>query len=159
MNAATIALSLAIMVPGGSSSDLASEKMSMREYRSQALAEERAQRRMVPQPSRSASAPSSAPRGGASGLITTVARGRGLSESDISMLLYIANKESTLGRNPAAYDSSRKYIGLFQLGPHLGSTEERLCDTWNTNRAISYIQRRYGSVGAAYQFHLRNNWY
>lgn len=99
------------------------------------------------------------PTGNGSAVIRRIGAEMGLSAAEIDMLLWIANKESNIGSNPRAYDTSRKYLGLFQLGPHLGTVEQRLNDDWNTRRAIRYMVGRYGSVTKAYQFWRSNGWY
>lgn len=97
--------------------------------------------------------------GDKSGLIRSIASSLGYSAEEINMLLYIAEHESNCGRHPQTYNSSRKYIGIFQLGPHLGSTEQRLNDDYNIRRAIRYMVGRYGSIAKAYQFKRANGWY
>lgn len=97
--------------------------------------------------------------GDKSGLIRSIASSLGYSAEEINMLLYIAEHESNCGRHPQTYNPSRKYIGIFQLGPHLGSVEQRLNDDYNIRRAIRYMVGRYGSIAKAYQFKRANGWY
>ena len=100
-----------------------------------------------------------APSGSKAGLIRSIASSLGYSSDDINKLIYIAEHESNCGLHPQTYNPSRKYIGIFQLGPHLGSTEQRLNDNYNISRAIRYMVGRYGSIAKAYQFKRANGWY
>lgn len=106
----------------------------------------------------SASVPSGT-SGGQADLIRSIAASRGLSESEAAGLVEIARRESTIGANPEAYNSSRECVGLFQLDSDKGTTEQRLDDTWNTNRAIDYIEERYGSVEGAIAHSNAKGWY
>lgn len=97
--------------------------------------------------------------GDKSGLIRSIASSLGCSAEEINMLLYIAEHESNCGRHPQTYNPNLKHIGIFQLGPHLGSVEQRLNDDYNIRRAIRYMVGRYGSIAKAYQFKRANGWY
>jgi len=126
---------------------------------------------VVPMPKRMTATPHATPRkatrrspqppvtyrGSGSVVIRSVAREMGCTSKEIEMLLYIAKHESGLRCN--AVSRTGKYVGLFQLGPHLGTYEQRIDPNWNTRRAIKYMRGRYGSIARAYAFKRSHGWY
>ena len=90
-------------------------------------------------------------------IIKLVASENKCTSQEIKMLLYVAKHES--GYRVHARSRSGKYLGLFQLGPHLGSKAKRMDPAWNTKRAIRYMRGRYGSVAKAYRFKRAHGWY
>jgi hypothetical protein len=79
---------------------------------------------------------------------------RRLSEADTKRLLWLARKESTY-RNWATNGSCK---GLFQLMTKQPKSKWAN-PKWNTNRAITYIFDRYGSVANAVAHSQRYGWY
>ena len=114
-------------------------------------------KRKVSTPRLAPTAPSRTYGSSGADIIRQVAAQHGCSGEETRMLLDIAHHESTHRVN--AVSATGKYVGLFQLGPHLGSYEQRLDPYWNTARAIRYMRGRYGSIAAAYHFRNANNWY
>lgn len=86
--------------------------------------------------------------------IKTVAKKRGYSSADISRLLRIAKRESHF-RNKATNGPCK---GMFQLNTRK-SKSKWANPYWNTNRAITYIKKRYGSPGGALRHIRRTGWY
>lgn len=97
--------------------------------------------------------------GNGASIIREVAAQMGCTAAEINMLLYIAAHEAGPALNVNAVSETGKYVGLFQLGPHLGTYSQRIDPYWNTARAIKYMRGRYGSIAAAYQFKRKNGWY
>jgi len=160
VNVATIALVLVLLVPVDSVDTVRQEKLELLNRGSnitQTIEPVPAKRTDIPTSNRGSSMTSRSYSGNGADIIRTVASQQGCTGEETQMLLEIARKESTL--RPNAVSKTGKYVGLFQLGPHLGSYEERIDPYWNTARAIRYMRGRYGSISAAYSFRAKNNWY
>ena len=51
-------------------------------------------------------------------------------------------------------------IKLGGKGAHAGITQAEAFDpAWSTRYAVGYMRGRYGSIAAAYAFHIRHGWY
>lgn len=100
-----------------------------------------------------------ASQGHSADTIRKVAAERGLTEQDTANLLEIARRESTVGKNPKAYEQGRENVGLFQLSSDKGTHAQRADDEWATNKAIDYIKERYGSTDAAIAHSNEKGWY
>lgn len=90
-------------------------------------------------------------------IIREVALQNNCTQSDIDLLMTIADKESSFQSD--AVNSSGDCVGLFQLDSNKGSMSQRLDPRYNTNKAIEYMRARYGSIEGAYNFRLVNHWY
>ncbi len=91
--------------------------------------------------------------------IRKVATERGLTDKDTANLIEIARRESTVGKNPVAYEQGRENVGLFQLSSDKGTHAQRADDEWATNKAIDYINKRYGSTDGAIAHSNAKGWY
>jgi len=87
-------------------------------------------------------------------VLKEVAKKRGYSSKDISRLMRIAKRESHWG-NRAANGPCK---GMFQVNTHKPKSTWAN-PYWNTNRAISYIEKRYGSPAGAIRHIQRTGWY
>lgn len=85
-------------------------------------------------------------------LVRRIARAHGYGAGDVEALVTLCRRESTF--RPGATNGSCK--GLFQLK----TRNPRWSDpAWNTDSAISYIERRYGSPRAALAHSYSRGWY
>ncbi len=88
--------------------------------------------------------------------IAKVGRERGLSQSEIDALLWIAKRESNY--HPTSVSSGGCY-GLFQLSRGMAGGHPWKDAAWNTKRAIRYMKGRYGGVMKAKAFWMSHHWY
>ena len=90
-------------------------------------------------------------------IISETANSNGCTINEIDTLLEIARCESIF--NILAVSPNGECVGLFQLDSNKGTYAQRLDPYWNTVKAIEYMNVRYGSIGAAYDFRKSHNWY
>jgi hypothetical protein len=93
----------------------------------------------------------------AKSIINEVAVSMGCTQREIDLLLKIAFKESSYRCN--AVSPNGDCVGYFQLDSDKGTLAQRLDPYWNTEKAISYMRDRYGSIEKAYLFRVAHNWY
>ncbi len=86
--------------------------------------------------------------------LKSVAKKRGYSSKDISRLMRIAKRESHFGNR--AVNGPCK--GMFQVNTKKPKSKWAN-PYWNTYRAISYIEGRYGSPAGALRHIARTGWY
>lgn len=90
-------------------------------------------------------------------IIHEVALANGCTQSEIDLLMKIADRESSF--NPNAISPNGNCVGLFQLDSNKGPKNQRLDPFFNTAKAIEYMRVRYGSIERAYSFRQNNGWY
>lgn len=90
------------------------------------------------------------------GQIVAVGKSKGLSNAEVSALLWIAKHESNF--HPTSKSSSGCY-GLFQLSSSIVRGHPWQNPSWNTKRAIKYMKGRYHGVLKAKGFWLSHHWY
>jgi SLT domain-containing protein len=87
-------------------------------------------------------------------VIEKVAKARGYGPTKIKQLKWIAYRESRY-RNTATNGPCK---GMFQLATRQAKSKWAN-PYWNTNRAITYIEKRYGSPARAISHIKRRGWY
>ena len=95
--------------------------------------------------------------GNVADIVQRVGREQGLSDAELSALLWICQRESTF--NPLAHNDATECHGLFQLSKGMAHGNQWDDPVWNTLRAIEYMRGRYGGVLQAKSFWMANGWY
>jgi SLT domain-containing protein len=89
-------------------------------------------------------------------VIARVAKARGYGATNIQRLQWIANRESTYRNWVTSPGGACK--GLFQLNTR-ASKSKWANPYWNTNQAITYIKKRYGTPAKAIAHIKKRGWY
>lgn len=89
-------------------------------------------------------------------LVVAEAKREHLSSANLSALLSIGKRESNFH---ATSSNHGRCLGVFQLSKSMCSGHPWSDPTWNTRRAIKYMNGRYSSPARAWSFWCRHGWY